>query len=204
MKLFFAPGSCAIGIGALLEEAGATYDRQRLDLARGEQRDPAYLVVNPKGKVPALLLDDGTLVTEFQAIAYHIAASFPDARLLPTALEDRVKALSMLDYLVGTVHMRGFTLALVPMKFVSAPDCIAELRVHGTGIARAGLSWIAEHLGDKPFLLGDFSAVDAAAFYLIRWASVSDIGLPEELAGYYARLQMRPALRRALELEAQG
>jgi glutathione S-transferase len=69
MKLFWGAGSCAIGIAILLEEAGLRYETEQLDLAGGEGRRPAFQAINPKGKVPTLVRDDGSVLTEFSAIA---------------------------------------------------------------------------------------------------------------------------------------
>ena len=70
MKLYYAPGACSIGIHVLLEEIGRPYELQRLSFPDGEQHQPAFQAVNRKGKVPTLVRDDGTVLTEFPAIAW--------------------------------------------------------------------------------------------------------------------------------------
>src|SRR5687768_17636747 len=82
MKLFYAPGTCALASHIALEDAGANYEVVRLDFAGGEQRKPEYLKINPKGRVPALATDRGVL-TENPAILAFIAQSFPKAKLAP-------------------------------------------------------------------------------------------------------------------------
>jgi len=198
MKFFYSPGACSIGIRVILEETGAPYEAQALDFARGEQRAPAYLAVNPKGKVPALVRDDGSVLTEFQTIAFWLARRFPEAALLPRDLEAETRVMEALDYMVGSVHMRGFTLALVPFKFVTNPEGQAELAAHGRAQAEAGLAALAAMLGDKDWLLGRYSIADAALFYLVLWAGRVGIDLPEVLVGFAARMQARPAVARAL------
>ena len=69
MKLYYSPGACSLGIHLLLEEIGKPYELARLNLAEGEQRKPGFAAVNRKGKVPTLVRDDGTVLTEFPAIA---------------------------------------------------------------------------------------------------------------------------------------
>ena len=69
MKLLYGAGTCAIGIHALLEEIGKPYEEQAVKLMEGEQHKPDYVAINPKSKVPALVRDDGKVVTEFGAIA---------------------------------------------------------------------------------------------------------------------------------------
>src|SRR5437879_2049197 len=75
-KLFYAVGTCALASHIALEEAGAEYDAVRLDFRTNEQRKPEYLAINPKGRVPALVTDDGVL-TETPAILAFVAQSFP-------------------------------------------------------------------------------------------------------------------------------
>ena len=83
MKLYWGPHTCAIGIHVLLEEAGAAYETEKLDVAGGATRQPPFLAVNPKGKVPTLVRGDGSVLTEFPAIATWIARMHPDKALLP-------------------------------------------------------------------------------------------------------------------------
>src|SRR5258705_4117765 len=81
-KLYYAPGTCALASHIALEEAGASYTAERLDFKNGQQTTPQYLAINPKGRVPALVTDRGTL-TETPAILAYIAQSFPQAKLMP-------------------------------------------------------------------------------------------------------------------------
>ena len=81
-KLYYAPGTCALASHIALEEAGASYTAERLDFKNSQQTTPQYLAINPKGRVPALVTDRGTL-TETPAILAFIAQSFPKAKLVP-------------------------------------------------------------------------------------------------------------------------
>lgn len=203
LTLFHAPGSCSVGIRVLFEEIGVSYTLHTLDLRAGAQRDPAYLALNPKGKVPALGREDGSVLTEFPAIALWLARRFPDAGLWPADPEGEVRTLELLDFLVSSVHMRGFTLALVPMKFV--PDVAAQraLADHGRKVAADGLAQVAARLGKDPFLHGARPGVaDAALVYMLPWAARVGIDLPAPLTDYHARMLARPAVRRALDLPA--
>lgn len=199
MKLFDFPGSCSIGIHALLEESGASYEIEIVDLASFAQLSDGYKSINPKGKVPALLRDDGTLLTEFPAIAFWVAKAFPKAVLIGATLEEETRALELLDYIVGSVHMRGITFVIMPMKFLPGDEKHQEtLRVFGRNQVKIGLENLSETLGDKPYLLGDFSIADAGLFYLLRMARERGIDLPENLAACLARISNRPAFAMAL------
>jgi glutathione S-transferase len=201
MKLFYSPGACSLGIHVLLEEIGVPYELSLVDLRQGQQLSPAFRAVNPKGKVPALQREDGSVLTEFPAIAWWLALRFPDANLLPASEEDRIRVMESLDYMVGTVHMRGFTLAMVPQKFTSAEAGQSDLRNQGTKVATEGFETLSRQLGDKPYLFDSFTIADAALFYLVSWAGRANIAVPPNLAGYRERLAARPAIRRALEQE---
>ncbi len=199
MELFHSPGSCSIGIRVLLEEIGAPYDLRIIDVKSGAQRRPEYLALNPKGKVPALRRPDGSLLTEFPAIALWLARAYPAAGLVPEGLEGETRALELIEYIVASLHMRGATFALVPQKFCADPAAQAELAAHGRAVVQAGFATLAERLAQADYLLGArFSVVDAAAFYLIGWHGRVGLDLDPVLAAYMARLKARPAVQRAM------
>ncbi len=84
MKLYYMPGACSIGIHVLLEEIGKPYDLQKIDGAKQEQYGPDFVKINPKSKVPTLQRDDGSVLTEFPAIATWLARKNPETGLLPS------------------------------------------------------------------------------------------------------------------------
>src|SRR5215204_6725561 len=105
LKLYYAPGTCALASHITLAEAGADYTTERIDFKTNQQNSPEYLAINPKGRVPALVTDRGIL-TETPAMLAFIAQSFPKAKLAP--LEDLfafagVQAFN--SYLASTVHV---------------------------------------------------------------------------------------------------
>ena len=198
MELFHSPGSCSIGIRVILEEIGQPYALRVIDVKSGAQRGPEYLALNPKGKVPALARPDGSLLTEFPAIALWLARSYPQAGLLPEGLEAEVRALELMDYIVASLHMRGATFALVPQKFSTDPAAQAELAAHGRAVLQAGYAALAARLDGAEYMMGDYSIVDAAAFYLIGWHSRAGLELDPVLDAYMARMRARPAVQRAM------
>ena len=109
MKLYYMPGACSIGIHVLLEEIGKPYDLQKIDGAKQEQYGPDFVKLNPKSKVPTLQKDDGSVLTEFPAIATWLARKNPDKNLLPSDPDGEAKALEAMDYVVSTMHMQGFS-----------------------------------------------------------------------------------------------
>src|SRR5262249_44478823 len=93
MKLYYMPGACSIGIHVLLEEIGKPYDLHKIDGAKQEQYGPDFVKINPKSKVPTLVRDDGSVLTEFPAIATWLARKNPDKSLLPSDADAEARAL---------------------------------------------------------------------------------------------------------------
>lgn len=202
MKLFYSPGACSLGIHVLLEEIGAPYDLSLVNLREGQQFSPAFRAVNPKGKVPALLRPDGSVLTEFQSIAFWLAHSFPQAALLPDDMEHQIRIMELMDFIVASVHMRGFTLLKVPQKFAPESETAqTAIRAAGLAAAQDGLAVLSEALGDKEYFFGTFSVADAAAFYVTHWAKLENIPLSDALNAFEARMRARPAVARALDQE---
>lgn len=201
MKLYFAPGACSLGIHVLLEEIGKPYELARLNLAEGEQRKPEFAAVNRKGKVPTLVRDDGTVLTEFPAIALWLALTNPQAHLLPADAEGQARLLEAMDYIVGTVHGHGFLRIFRPHALTPNEADHEHVKAQGREIFEKGLRLMDEALAGKEYLLGEFSIADAALFYVEFWAGRVGIDLPPDCAAHYARMLARPAVRRAMEQE---
>ncbi len=103
LKLFWATGTCALASHIALEEAGAKYETAKLDFTQGDQRKPEYLLVNAKGRVPALITERGIL-TETPAILGWIAQTYPQAKLAPADPYEFAAAQAFNSYLCATVH----------------------------------------------------------------------------------------------------
>ncbi|WP_339765037.1 glutathione S-transferase family protein [uncultured Hoeflea sp.] len=200
LTFFHSPGSCSNGILLLLNEIDADFDTRIVDIGLGDQRADAYLAQNPKGKVPALKTDDQTVLTEFQTIAYWLANAYPDAGLWPYDVLAQSRTLEALDFIVGSVHMRGFTFVKVPQKFLADDAGKAALQAHGRTEVGKGLLILSEMMGERDYLLGDFGLADAALFYVLDWAKQEGFMLPENLSACHLRLQQRPSFRKSLPL----
>lgn len=187
--LCHSPNSCSEGIALLLRVIGTPHQIRTISLAERAQQAPDYLAMNPKGKVPALLRPDGTVLTEFTAIAFWLAKSFPEAGLIGEGTEAEARTLEIVDFVVASLHMRGFTLLKVPQKFLSDPDGQAALRAHGRAEVEKGLKVLSEILGEQEFLQGRFGIADAAAFYTLRWAEQESLDLPANLMALLRRIE---------------
>lgn len=195
---YYSTNSCSVGIRIILEEIGLPYDSVAIDFKSREQFGEAFGAVNPKRKVPALLRPDGSLLTEFQALAFWLAQSHPEAGLLANDLEGQIRTMEVLDFIVASVHMRGFTFIIAPAKFSSDAKAQDDLRAHGRAQAELGFERLSETLADKDWIMGAYSIADAGVFYLCNWATQRDITLPANIAALYARMKARPAVQRAL------
>lgn len=201
MKLFYAPGVCSIGIHVLMEEIGKPYDAVSINLREGGQYKPEYASINPKSKVPALQDDEGTLRTEYPAIAYWLARTNPFANLLPDNIDQQAKALELMDYCVATIHMQGFTRIFRPGNF--SPNAAEEeaVKARGKEIVEKGFAALDEVLAGKEYAVGKFSVADSAIFYVEFWAKRAGIALPANCAAHYDRMLARPAVQRTMKAE---
>lgn len=105
MKLYYANGTIAVAPAIALIEANVDHELVRLDFAEGAQTKPAYLRLNPKGRVPALVLEDGTILTETGAILDYIAAVAPQANLVPSEPAQAAHMRSVMYYIASTFHV---------------------------------------------------------------------------------------------------
>jgi len=202
MKLYYWPNTCALAIHVLLEEIGKPYELQGVDFTKREQYGPAYVAINPKSKVPLLEREDGSRLSELPAIAWYLGRSNPQSHLLPADIEGEARVLEIMDYLVATVHMRGFTRIFRPEMFAPAAEDKEKVRNTGRDIARQGFDLISPVLGDQDYLIGGFSIADAVLFYLEYWAVRREsMILPANLAAHLQRMLARPAVQRAMAAE---
>lgn len=206
MKLYWGPHTCAIGTHILLEEIGKPYETEKIDVAGGATKEDWFKAINPKSKVPTLVLNDGRVLTEFGPIGIWLARGNPGARLLPTEPDEEFRALSITDYAVGTVHGQGFGRIFMPAKFEPQGPVHQGLGLGQGSVKRQGEAMVAEAFGilDKEMAGRDWAAghgfgvADAAVFYVTRWAPQVGIELPPNLAAHLGGMKERPAVRRVM------
>jgi glutathione S-transferase len=200
--LYFSPGACSIGIHILLEEIGAPYQTVLTSTREGAQHKPEYLAITPKAKVPALVREDGSTLTEFPAIAWWLARSNPQKNLLPTDPEGESRVLEAMDYVVATLHMQGFTRIFRPGNFTPNEADQDAVKARGREILEKGLAVMDRALAGKDYVTGAFSVADAALFYVEFWVAMrTDIPLPANCAAHFARMKSRPAVAAVLKKE---
>ncbi len=198
MKLFYKPGACSLASHITLRESGKDFTLIGVDLMhkRMENGDD-FLKVNPKGQVPALLLDDNTLLTEGVAIMQYLADSVADRQLLaPVGSINRYKTLEWLNFIATELH-KGFT----PLF---RPDTQEDYKPTVRGLLDKKLAYIDESLAGAQWISGSrFTIADAYLFTVLRWAFAvkMDMAGYQNIADYMARVAARPAVAAALAAE---
>jgi len=174
-KLFWAPRSCALASHIALEEVGAEYLTQRVDFVAEEQRSPAYLAINPKGRVPSLVTDRGILV-ETPAILAFVAQSFPEANLAP--LNDPfafAQAQAFNSYLCSTLHV-AHAHRLRPNGWADDQAAMAEMRRRVPESVGACFEHIENDLLNSPWVMGEsYTICDPYLFTVAQWIEADGI-----------------------------
>jgi glutathione S-transferase len=202
MKLFYSPGACSLGIHVLLEEIGKPFEAVLLNLREGANRTPEFLALNPKAKVPTLQHDDGVVLTEWPAIAIFLARSNPEAHLLPSDPRAESEVLEVVEFIVSTVHMQGFTRVARPGNFTPNEADLEAVKARGREIYADGLNMLNRKLEGREFVAaGQFSLADAALLFVANWAPRADYTLPANIAAHLARMKARPSVQRAFATE---
>jgi glutathione S-transferase len=201
MKLYYSPGACSIGILCLLEQAAAPYELALVPLKDGAQFKPDYVAVNPKSKIPALERDDGSVLTEYGAIAAYIARCHPAAQLIPNTADGEARSWELLEYAVSTMHMQGFARMARPGNFTPNEADLDAVRARGLEIFTKGFTIVEGKLGGHIPTGPEFSVGDSALYFVSRWARARGIELPPNVAAHFAYMGAHPAVQRALAAE---
>ena len=203
LTLYYAPGTCALASHIALEQSGADYAAIRLDFRANAQREPDYLAINPKGRVPALVTSRG-VVTETPAILTFIAQSFPAAKLAP--LNDTfafAEVQAFIGYLCSTVHparahrMRGY-------RWADDPAAIEEMMRKTPQVVGDCFDLIEAKMFAGPWVMGDaYSICDPYLFTLSSWLPIDDMDIVRwpKVADHYARMSADPAVARVIATE---
>jgi glutathione S-transferase len=198
MKLYCKPGACSLSPHIVALECGLDFTQVNVDLQKKvTEQGEDYWQINPKGQVPALQFDDGSILTEGVAIVQYLADLKPDRNLLaPTGSLTRYHTLEWLSYVSSELH-KGFS----PLF---RPDTPEEYKA----IARAQLEkkyqQVNEALQDKQWLLGlRFTVADVYLFVVTRWAKAIKLDLAglDALEEWFSRVAERPAVQAALKAE---
>lgn len=198
MKLFYAPGACSLAPHIVAAEAGVNVGLVKVDLRSHKAEDGRdYYAVNPKGYVPALELDDGSILTEASVIAQYLADRNPGSGLAPAAGSiERYRLQEWLTFIGTEVHK-----AWGPLW---NPACPADVRQATVDRLGGRFGYVVKQLQGKTFLMGNgFTIADAYLFTVLNWASMTKVDLSgwPVLQDYAARVRARPKVQQALKEE---
>jgi glutathione S-transferase len=191
MKLFCAPGFSSLADHIAMLEAGLQFDIVKVDISTKQMEGGGlYTEINPKGYVPALLLDDGEVLTENVAILTWVADHAPS--LAPPGRLGRYRLIEMLSFIASEIHKR------FPIYLSAAEATQATLR---EDILR-WFGFVANRL-ERGYLFGtEFGAADAYLFVMARGAAELGFPLPDAIGDYISRIESRPSVREAMRREA--
>lgn len=184
LTLYFEPGASSMAAHIALHEVGAPFDAHPLSLKNQENRDPAFLAINPEGKVPTLLID-GRPLTEVAGILFYLARRYPEAGLLPTDdIEAEAQVISWMSFIASTVH---------------------PARRQGLEHARRVYAIAEQRLGNREWAVGRYSITDIHLFRLFWRFRGSLNPAPGDfpaLSAHYDRMMARAAVKKTIEIES--
>jgi glutathione S-transferase len=197
MKLYYIPSACSLSSHIVANELGLSIELVKVDpAAKRTEHGEDYLAINPKGYVPALQLDDGSVLTEGPAIMQYLADLKPDAQLVPANGMARYRLQEMLGFINSDLHK-----SYIPLfNPASSEDVRTELLAY----LRARYALIEAALGRMPFLLGEqFTITDAYLFVVMRWSKFVKLDMSQfpNLLAFQARIAERPAVQAAMHRE---
>jgi len=199
LTLYYGPGACSMASHIVLEESGEKYEPKRMDLAKGEQRTPEYLKMNPQGRVPLLKLDNGEPLAENTAILPYLGKRF---KMWPTDPAKEAKALSLVGFFASSVHPAHGHVGR-PERYTADQSAHAGIKEMGLKTFHGYLKQIDGMLDGREWLGDSYSVLDPYGFVFYTWGVRRELPMGE-LKNYTAfkdRMTKRPAVQRVLEDE---
>jgi glutathione S-transferase len=194
LTLYYSKASSALASHILLEEVGAHYALHEVPLAKGAHREPSYLAINPKGRVPALRTPEG-IITENPAILNYVAATHPQAGMLPETLFERAQADALNAYICATVHV-AFAHKQRGARWADSEDAQKSMQDKVASNLADCASVIEQHYLVGPWALGDrFTHCDAYLVLVPRWLRQAGVDLNPypKLKAHHEAMMHRPA-----------
>jgi len=198
MKLYYSPGACSLSPHIVANEAGLAIDLEKVNLAEHKtESGQDYMAVNPKGYVPALRLDDGSVLTEGPAIVQYLADQKPASGLAPAAgTIDRYRLQEWLNF-IGTELHKSFS----PLFNKASSDDVKNTAK--TSINKR-LGYLNDQLASRQYLMGgNFTVADAYAFTIVNWTNFVGIDLKPypNVGAYMGLVAARPKVQETLKAE---
>lgn len=202
LKLAYTPGACSLVPYVLLTEAGADFTTLPVNMAKGEQNSPDYLKINPKGKVPALIIN-GDPMTENVAIQLWIANQFPQARLMPEMGPNYYKAISLMSWCSSGIHPK-LTQQARPERYCDLENSAPSVRRHGSESLFEMFALVDQMLERQEWFFDRFSCPDAYFYWCFRRGSAfqPDTSIFKNCTAHMKRMEQRLSVQKLLAYEA--
>ena len=203
IDLFYAPITCAMAPYINLTEADAEFEVHALNFRTNEHLSPEYRKINPKHKVPMLLVD-GERLTETAAIHLWITRTFPEANLMPTDAWGQAQAISLLSWVSGGIHPY--------LSRINNPARVCDIEGSAENVVEHASEYLYETFGlaeemleGRDYLMGDYSAPDAYFFWAIRRFTQFKLDLDRfpNVSAYFERMQTRDSVQKLLTFERE-
>lgn len=201
MKLYYLPGACSMADHIVLEWIGKPYQAEAV--ARESLRSPEYLKINPGGMVPALVEDDGWVLTENVAILNYLMDRFPEAGLSGSGSpRERAEVIRWLAFLNADVHP-AFKPLFAAQRFIADETTHDALHESSRQKLRGHFERIDAQLADREWLTGHRSVADAYLFVVWRWARGKQVDLSglDHLDAFSKRMHADPGVKAAMQAE---
>ena len=201
--LYYAPTTCALVPYVTLTEAKAEFEVRRVNLGKQQHMSPEFLAVNPKHKVPVLVID-GKVLTENVAMQLWLSRQFPAAKLMPTDPWDEVKAISLMSWCASGIHPH-LSRTHDPLKFCDVPGTEANVRELAKEFLFENLEVAENLLVGREFFFDHFSAVDAHFFWCFRRAGQfgHDLSSFPHCCTHFEHMQRRESFKKVLAFEKE-
>ena len=199
LTLYFSKGSSALASHILLEEVGAEYQTFEVPLAQGAHTREAYLKVNPKARVPALITPDG-VITENPAILTYVAATHPEAGMMPQTPFARAQADALNAYLCATMHV-AFAHKLRGARWADDAGALQAMQAKVASNLAECAALIEQHFLAGPWAMGaQFTHCDAYLALVPRWLKAAGVPMDPypKLSAHADALLSRPAVQRVM------
>lgn len=206
LKLYYAPGTCALASHIALIDAGADYEAVRLDFTQQQQQKPEYLAINPKGRVPSLVTEHG-VITETPAILAYIAQTFPAAKLAPLDPFAFARVQEFNSYLCSTCHVAHAHLRR-GTRWVDASEteAIAAMQRKVPSSVTQCFELIERGMLQGPWVMGQhYTVCDPYLFTLATWldGDKADLSKLPRVVEHRQRMSERASVKRALAEQTQ-
>ena len=198
MKLYYSPGACSMAPHIVANEAGIPLELVKVDIPNKTTESGAdFWQVNPKGYVPALQLDDGTVLTEVGVICQYLADQKPESGLAAQAgTMARYQQMEALNFASSEVHKQ--------IGALFNPKMTPEMKAVQMGTIERRLSALEKSLEGRQYVMGDeFTAADAYLFTVLNWTNPLkiDLGKWPNIQSYMGRVGARPKVQQTLKAE---